>query len=233
VAEISGELRLAPSTTHRFLRALIALGFVAQDDQTSAYEATLKLFNLGNMVIAKFNISERLLPVMRRVAEQVGESVSLVMMEGFEGVLLERVEGRQGVQVFTKYRRGPLYCTAGGKAILSAFDSPMLDKYLSCTPLVARTSFTLTTAEELKQELEKVRCDGYAVDNQELEVGAKCVGVPIGLANAHMAMSVSALAPRMTDQRIRDIAAVLRKTLAEAGFLGQLKRGAKSKGMGR
>ena len=81
LAEISKEVRLAPSTAHRFLRALISLEFVRQDSKTSNYAPTLKLFNLGSMVMARFNLAERLLPAMRKISDRTGESVSLVIRE--------------------------------------------------------------------------------------------------------------------------------------------------------
>jgi DNA-binding IclR family transcriptional regulator len=225
LAEISQELRLAPSTTHRFLKALTALGFVTQDPRTSVYRATLKLFNLGRAVVSQFNLSERLLPVMRQTAEEVGESVSLVLREGLEGVLLERVQGREGVQVFGKYRSNPLYCTAAGKAILSCFDDESLRKYLQHTPLKRRTEYTITDPAVLKREVERIRRDGFAIDNQELEVGAMCVAVPLTLTNDLMAaLSVSALAPRMTEDRMREIAAILNNALADAALTPQESR---------
>ena len=151
LVQISKEMGLAPSTTHRFLRSLMALDFVRQDRHTEHYQATLKLFNLGSMVISRFNLSERLLPAMRRIAEQIGESVSLTLLESLEGVLLERVEGKQGVQVFTKYRRVPLYCTAAGKAILAGLDKKSFETYLGRTQLSKRTEFTLTDVLSMRQ----------------------------------------------------------------------------------
>jgi IclR family acetate operon transcriptional repressor len=159
---------------------------------------------------------------MRRIAEQVGESVSLVLRQGVEGVLLERVQGRQGVQVFGEYRSNPLYCTAAGKAILSCFDDESLQEYLKHAPLKGLTQYTLTNPADLKREVERIRREGFAIDNQELEMGAMCVAVPLMLANDLMAaISVSALAPRMTERRIREIVAILNKALAEAGLGSQ------------
>jgi DNA-binding IclR family transcriptional regulator len=219
LAEISKELRLAPSTTHRFLRALISSEFVRKDNRTSSYEATLKLFNLGSMVMAQFNLSERLLPIMRKIAEQTEDAVSLVLRESLEGILLERIEGR-GVQVFAKYRRVPLYCTAAGKAILSCFDDKTLSKYLSRTRLTAKTQYTIVNAAELRREVEKIKREGVSIDNQEAVVGAKCIAVPLTLNAELMAsLSVSALAPRMTDERLREIALLLKKAVAESGLL--------------
>lgn len=221
LVQISKGLRLAPSTVHRFLRSLMALGFVSQDRRTEHYQATLKLFNLGSMVISRFNLSERLLPAMRRVADQTGELVSLTFRESFEGVVLERVVGKHGVPVFNKYRRMPLYCTAAGKAILAGFDKKSLETYLSRTQLKRRTAFTLTDAASIRQEIINIRRQGMAVDNQELEMGAKCVAVPLILANGMVAaISVSALAPRMTNKRMREIVQILNKALGGVGFSG-------------
>jgi DNA-binding IclR family transcriptional regulator len=219
LAEISRQLELAPSTTHRFLKALTALGFVSQDPKTSIYRATLKLFNLGRVVVSQLNLSERLLPVMRQIAEQVGESVTLVLREGAEGVLIERVQGREGVQVFARYRSNPLYCTAAGKAVLACFDAESLQEYLRKTSFISRTQYTLTNPLDLEREVDRIRREGFAIDNQELEIGAMCVAVPLMLTNDLMAaVSVSALAPRMTEQRMRAIAAILSEALAEAGL---------------
>jgi len=219
LAEVSKELHLAPSTAHRFLRALISAEFVRQDPRTSTYEATLKLFNLGSMVMAKFHLSERLLPIMRKVAWETENAVSLVLREGLEGILVERIEGR-GVQVFAKYRRVPLYCTAAGKAILSRFDEKSLAKYLGSSKLVAKTPYTITKPADLRAELENIRREGFAVDNEEAEIGAKCVAVPLTLASELMAaVSASALAPKMTDQHMREIATLIKEAIAEAGLL--------------
>ncbi|HXN65067.1 MAG TPA: IclR family transcriptional regulator [Candidatus Acidoferrales bacterium] len=216
LSHIAAEIGMAPSTVHRFLRTLITLGFVSQDQRTEGYQATLKLFNLGAIIVSRFNLVERALPAMRKIAEQLGESVSLTFREGLEGILLERVEGREGVQVFTKYRRVPLYCTAAGKAILAGFDSKSLGNYLGCVSLKARTEFTFTNVSDLQAELSKVRRLGFAVDNQELEIGAKCVAVPIALSDTMFAaISVSALAPRMTNSRILQIAHILKAAVAD------------------
>lgn len=219
LAEISKELHLAPSTAHRFLRALIVADFVRQDPRTNTYEATLKLFNLGSMVIAKFHLSERLVPVLRKIAWETEDAASLVLREGLEGILLERIEGR-GVQVFAKYRRVPLYCTAAGKAILSLFDENSLAKYFASTKLAAKTPHTITKPSELRSELEKIRREGVSLDHEEAEMGARCVAVPLTLATELMAaVSVSALAPKMTDRRMREIAALIKQAISEAGLL--------------
>jgi DNA-binding IclR family transcriptional regulator len=171
------------------------------------------------MVMAHFRLSERLLPTMRRIAEQIDEAVSLVIRESFEGLLLERVEATQGVQVFTKYRRVPLYCTAAGKAILAALDENALELYLSRAELKSKTQFTLTNPADLRREVERIRHQGFAIDNQELEMGARCVAVPLMLTTEVIAaLSVSALAPRMGDRKIREIASIMKSSITECGF---------------
>lgn len=216
LGEISRELQLPPSTTHRLLATLSGAGFVSQELHTDRYMATLKLFNLGSMVLSQFNLSEMLLPTMRRIADQVGESVSLVVLEGNEGVLLERVAGSRGLQVFSKYRRVPLYCTAAGKALLAGFDDKSLENYLSRTPLKRLTQSTICTSSALRTEMERIHAVGYAVDREEVEKGARCVAVPLVFARGTpAAVSVSALAPRMTENRIKEIATYLKKVLRD------------------
>jgi IclR family transcriptional regulator, KDG regulon repressor len=219
LADISKTLKLAPSTTHRFLRTLVGLGFVVQDKTTDRYQATLKLFDLGSMVLGRFNLPERLLPTMRRIADQVADAVSLVVREGTEGVLLERVEAAQEFQVFTKYRRIPLYCSAAGKVLLAGFDSANLQGYLARTVLQPLTENTITDTTRLRQEIEKIRKMGFSIDNEELQMGARCVAVPLVLTNDTVAsLSVSGLTPRMTDMRIGGLVAILRTAIAELGF---------------
>lgn len=218
LAEISQRVQLPASTTHRLLRTLMRAGYIAQEEHTERYVATLKLFNLGSMVLSRFSLAERLLPMMRRLAEEIGESVSLVVLEGMEGVLLERVAGSRGMQVFSKYRRVPLYCTAAGKAILSGFDEQRLEHYLARTPLERHTENTICTAARLKDELAKIRASGFAVDNEEIEKGARCVAVPVTFVDGTpAAISVSALAPRMDEKTIQEIARRLKKHLNSLG----------------
>lgn len=220
LAEISNDLRLPPSTTHRLLATLMWMGFVSQDKRTEHYQATLKLFNLGSVVLSRFNLSEKLLPSMRRIADQIGESVSLVVREGMEGVLLERIEGTQGVQIFSKYRRVSLYCTAAGKAILAGFDSKGFEDFLARTTFKSLTTNTITSPAALRLEIEKVRRMGFAVDDEEMEKGARCVAVPLTLTNDTVAaVSVSGLAPRMMPKRIREIAVVMKREIGGVGFV--------------
>lgn len=216
LGRIARLLRLAPSTTHRLLRTLVSQGYVSQEASTGRYQATLKLHHLGHMVSGKFHYVETILPWMRRVAERLGESVTLVGLDGEEGILLERVESSEGIQVFAKYPRVPLYCTAVGKSILSTLPPNLLDTYLQRVRLEARTANTITDPEAFRREIAKVRQAGFALDREELFEGIRCVAVPLAwVEHCPTALGVSALSSRLSPTVTADVARLLASVNAQ------------------
>ena len=218
VAELSRALGLASSTTHRLLQILKQLGYVTQNQETARYLAGMKIAALGGVVLTRYSIKERVLPLIREAAQTVGESVSLTSLQGDEGILLKRVEGTRALQVVTRNRRVPLYCTAAGKAMLACLDAGLVNSYLGRTPLNPITQYTITSPATLRVEIEQIRRLGYALDQVEFGAGMRCVAVPVLIRNDNLAaISISALAPRFTKQRMEEVAACLQQIVVKHG----------------
>src|SRR5258706_72639 len=191
---------LHPSTAHRILGALVNDGLVERVDPGS-YRLGIRLLELGNLVKARISVREHPLPHMRELHAATGEAVNLSVRRDDEIVYVERTSsGRSLMQVVNIVgARAPLHITAVGKLFLLEDGSEGLRSYAQRTHLPQFTRNTLTTVSALEKELERIRRNGYAVDNEEAELGVRCIGAGVrNDAGALVAgLSVSAPADRM------------------------------------
>jgi len=197
LAQASG---LHPSTTHRILGALVNDRVVERVDPGS-YRLGIRLLELGNLVKARISVREHALPYMRELHTQTGEAVNLSVRRDDEIVYVERTSsGRSLMRVVNIVgARAPLHITAVGKLFLLEDGADGLRDYAQRTHLPQFTRNTLTSVGALEKELERIRRNGYAADNEEAELGVRCIGVGVhddtGLMVA--GLSVSAPAERM------------------------------------
>jgi DNA-binding IclR family transcriptional regulator len=219
VKELSKELSLPPSTIHRLLSTLRELGYVNQDRPTGRYEASVRVAFLGNSVLQRYRLADRVAPLMRDISVQTGESVSLVVLQDKSGVLLEKVEGTTPMQVSQSFRNVPLYCTAAGKVILSTRNEDEIEAYIADTPFAPVTQYTISTANDLRKELRAVKERGYAIDLEEYSLGARCVAVAFFVGSGTPAsLSISSLASRLPERRIKQIATTMQGLIENHGF---------------
>jgi DNA-binding IclR family transcriptional regulator len=197
LAQASG---LHPSTTHRILGAMVNDRLVERVDPGS-YRLGIRLLELGNLVKARISVRDHALPHMRELHAQTGEAVNLSVRRDDEIVYIERTSsGRSLMRVVNIVgARAPLHITAVGKLFLLADGTEGLRGYAQRTHLPQFTHNTLTSVGALEKELERIRRNGYASDNEEAELGVRCIGAGVhddtGLLVA--GLSVSAPAERM------------------------------------
>lgn len=179
--EMSNELGINQSTLLRFLLTLENNGYVAQEMDTSRYFLTMKLCKVANMISGTVRISDIVLPHIRKISETLNQSVSCAIEKDGVIVYVETVRGPQ--EILSSTRRigsiSPMHCTDIGKLILSDKKEKEIDEILLKSGMTAYTENTLTTKQQLFQELNIIRSQGYAIDNEECEMGAKSVAVPI------------------------------------------------------
>ncbi len=191
---------LHPSTTHRILGALVAGGMAERAD-AGAYRLGIRLLELGNLVKARISVREQALPFMRELHAATGEAVNLSVRRDDEIVYVERTSGGKSLMRVVNIvgARAPLHITAVGKLFLLEDGPEGLKRYAQATRLPAFTRNTLASAPALERELERIRRNGYAVDNEEAELGVRCIGAGVrddaGVLVA--GLSVSAPAERM------------------------------------
>ncbi len=215
VTEIGRRLGLSKSTVFRFLASMEKLGVVQKGPDTGKYHLGLTLFELGNRVLIKKNLIDRFHPILEDLAHQVREIVNLAGLFQGELIYLDKIEANRSLQIRT-YVGFHVYphCTALGKAILAHMNEGEVRRILQEKGLPARTEKTITDPEQLFQELEKIRRDGYALDDEEFEYGLRCLAVPVFDPQNHVMASISISAPAMkiTDKTISRYVEKLRET---------------------
>ncbi|UCF98110.1 MAG: IclR family transcriptional regulator [Spirochaetaceae bacterium] len=201
------------STVYRFLVSLIDLGFVYQDPQTEKYGLTLKLFEIGMSVLERMELWREAEPIVEEIARVTGETVHLATLDEDELVYLGKIESTRTLRVSMMSRVGrsaPAYCTGVGKTLLAYLPRKRLDRILKKEKLVRYTDKTIVSRAHLERELSSIRKNGYAIDNEEHEIGVRCVAAPLRNNNSAVcgAVSVSIPTVRLPDEEIpryRDI----------------------------
>lgn len=199
---------LAKSTVHRLLASLVGLGYVVQEGGTGRYRLTLKMFELSSGIVNSMDIMGVAKAHLERLAQRTGEAVHLVIRDGQDIVYIYKTENGPMRMSSRVGLRSPLYCTGVGKAILATLPSEEVAEIWSHSQLKKLTVRTVTELPQLQAQLAEVRANGYAVDDEENELGVRCVAVAIPGADgrAESAFSISGLTPYMTPERIRRIA---------------------------
>ena len=179
--DLAAGLFMPPSTILRFLNALMARNYVAQESTTGRYYLTYKLCGISDSVRRNSKLQTISLPYMRELSKETEETVNLCIEYNMMVMYIESVSGISKALVTQQYigHIAPMHCTAVGKLMLLNYDSKGLRFFLETKGLPRYTEGTITDANELTKELHIIKSRGYAYDNEECEVGLCCVGVPI------------------------------------------------------
>ena len=200
--EISEKTGLHPSTAHRILNDLTIGRFVDRPEPGS-YRLGMRLLELGNLVKARLNVRDAALIPMRELHKQIQQPVNLSMRQGDEIVYIERAfSERSGMQVVRAIGgRAPLHLTSVGKLFLSVDEPMKVRSYATRTGLSGHTRNSITQLAVLERELSKVRQYGIARDNEELELGVRCIaaGIYDDQGKLLAGLSISAPADRMDE----------------------------------
>ena len=200
--EISEKTGLHPSTAHRILNDLTIGRFVDRPEPGS-YRLGMRLLELGNMVKARLNVRDAALAPMRDLHKLIQQPVNLSMRQGDEIVYIERAYSeRSGMQVVRAIGgRAPLHLTSVGKLCLSVAEPMKVRSYATRTGLSGHTKNSITQLPVLERELSKVRQYGIARDNEELELGVRCIaaGIYDDQGKLLAGLSISAPADRLDE----------------------------------
>lgn len=200
--DISEKAGLHPSTAHRILNDL-ATGRFVDRIQPGSYRLGMRLLELGNLVKGRLNVRDAAVVPMRELHKLTQQPVNLSVRQGDEIVYVERAfSERSGMQVVRAIGgRAPLHLTSVGKLFLAADDPQRIRAYAARTGLQGHTKNSLTQLETLERELSKVRQYGQANDNEELELGVRCMaaGIYDDQNKLVAGLSISAPSERMED----------------------------------
>ncbi|HEV2272709.1 MAG TPA: IclR family transcriptional regulator [Acidobacteriaceae bacterium] len=208
LAEVCQRMNLHKSTAHRSLMVLERSALIERTPE-NRYRLGLKLYDLGNRAVEQVDLRTRVHPFFRRLAAQVGETVHLSVLQKTSIVYLDKVEPNRRVCISSRTgTSNPVYCTSMGKAMLAFQPPDVIEQIVSKIRFVRYTHKTLDSKEALLRALERVRRRGYAIDDQEIEIGVRCIGAPIFNERnyAIAAVSVSGPASRITAPTMPEIA---------------------------
>ena len=214
---LAQETGLAKSTVHRLLASLVSLGYAAQEPETGRYRLTLKMFELSSGIVDSMDIMGVAKAHLERLSQRTGEAVHLVIRDAQDIVYIYKTESGPMRMSSRVGLRSPLYCTGVGKAILATLTEEEVEDVWRHSNPQKLTGRTVTDLPALCAQLNEVRACGYAIDDEENELGIRCVAlaIPGPGGKADSAFSISGLAPYMTPERIRRIAALALETRAD------------------
>ena len=196
------------SSISRILRTLASEGFVEKNPLNSKYRLGLKLLELANQVLGRYELRDLAASHMEALAQETGEIVHLAVLDKADIVYLEKRGGGQTLTVATKVGgRNPAHASAMGKVLLSGLAPEDLDRLLVWGTLVRLTPRTIVERGRLLKELRQVREQGFAVDDEESFPGIRCVAAPIRGMGDRVIAAISVTVPkqRMPRQRIEEI----------------------------
>ena len=207
VTGVARQLGFNRAGSHRFLATLRALGYV-EKDADDRYHLTFKLLELGLKAANRFEIRRIARPYMLELSLAFKETVNLGHFDGKNILHLDKIDSTEILRMDSPIgSHAPAYCTALGKAILAHQSPERLTAYLTRVKLKAHGPNTITAKKQLRRVLEAIRADGFAVDDEELSAGLRCVAAPVfdHRGDAVYAISLSGPAQRMGAERIQQM----------------------------
>ena len=218
LAKVTG---LHPSTAHRILNDLVTKRFVDRSEPGS-YRLGMRLLELGNIVKSRLDVREASLEFMRTLHRKTQQTVNLSVRQGDEIVYIDRAfSERSGMQVVRAIGgRAPLHLTSTGTLFLSVDDAKLVRAYATRTGLAGHNRNSITDLAKLERDLSLVRARGYARDNEELELGVRCMAAGIRDDSGHIiaGLSISAPADRLQEEWLEDLVATAQAISAVLGY---------------
>lgn len=197
--ELAFRLGLTRSNTHRTLQTLEHAGYISRNEQDGSYRATIRLFEIGARQLKQLDVRREACAAMLSLAEETDETVLLSILNGFDVVYIDKVDGASAIRAYCSIGdRTPAYAVSTGKALLAYKPSEYVESHLDS--LQKHTPKTIILAEKFKEEMEKIRHQGYAIDIGEWnsEVGGVAVPIFDGLQQPVAALGISAPLKRLT-----------------------------------
>lgn len=207
--DIAQKTGIPSSTALRMLTTLMSLGYVSQDTATLRYYLSLKFAYLGNCVTSQLSIRDIAHPVLIALSKACGESVCLAQEQNREVVYIDISDGPDNMLKITQYigKRAPLHCTGVGKIMLLNYTEDQIRGIAEEKGMQALTKNTITSLDTLIREVDAIRERGYALDDEECELGARCIAVGVTDYTGKIVAGISMSGPisRMTVKRIEEV----------------------------
>ena len=219
VSDLSRQVGLSRSTTHRYVATLAALGYLQQDVPTRKYRLGPRVLDLGFSAINSMELRHISAPHLQQLSEATGHTVNMAVLDGADIVYIERCRSsRAGRDIDLNLHAGsrlPAYCTSMGKVLLAFLPAQQLKAVLATMQLARRGPNTITTKRALVQELERVREQGLAVNNEELAYGLRSIAAPVWSQTGDVVAAINIAVHRSLvsmDELQDELAAALKRT---------------------
>ena len=217
--DLSNELDLNKSTVHRILNSLICMDYVRQDSETLKYSLSFKFCRISTQILAQNNMIDTARPYLKQLAEQSGETVHLVQIDGINAVYIDKVESAHNtVRLVSMVGKSiPLYCSGVGKAMLAEMSDDKIKAVWDASDIHPLTDYTVTDFNQFQTLIADARKNGYSLDNEENELGVRCIAVSLKSFSGKPSYAISISAPkdRMSDERIAELKEQILTTKAQ------------------
>jgi len=228
VTEISNNLNYGVSATYHLLNTLRLCNIIEQDKDTKKYRIGFELFRISSIAKNQNSLANIAQVHLDKLKEAVGETSNLVTLDDNNIVYIAQSESSNLLKMFTQLgARVPFYCTGAGKVLLAYQTKEVQNYILDKTDLTKYTKNTLTTKEELINEFKIIKIQGYALDNEERELGVTCIAAPIFDCYNEVVASISVSGPtsRLKEKGLKAIINHVIRTSEELSFkLGYIKK---------
>jgi DNA-binding IclR family transcriptional regulator len=218
ISEISRSLGLPKSSTYLVLKTLEQGAYLRRNPRSRRYSFGSSLVTLSRKVLDNLDLREVATPVLNRLMRQTGIIVHLAVLEGNEAVIIDRSEPL-GCSAGADWigRRLDVNCTGVGKALVAFLPSDQFEEVITAKRFARHNENTIVTIRGLKRELAKIREQGYALDDEEDELGVRCIGVPVLDIHQRLiaAISLAGTTEQIPIDRVRALARVLKQAASE------------------
>jgi IclR family acetate operon transcriptional repressor len=212
-ADVADEFDISKSTAHRYLTTLEELSII-QRDERDRFHFGFRLVELTGAYLSNNDLRSESHELIRELSSQTQETVHLAIPTDQGIVYIDRVDSTHSIRMASQIGSVvPYHSTALGKAIL-AYYSPAKVREIIQYGLPQKTSHTITSADQLLAEIEQIRREGFSIDNEENEIGVRCVGAPIFDYSGSVigAISISGPITRMDEKRCLELGPIIRET---------------------
>ena len=207
LSQLTQKLQLPRSTCHALLLTFRRCGYVQPDEETGRYRLGFRLYALANMALSGIGVRDHAAPVLYRLMQETGLTVHLGILEEGEAILIDRIEPPGAAKVATWIgRRMGLHCTAVGKALIARLPSIELDDLIRKQGLLRHNENTIASMRQLRLACEEVQQLGYSVDDEEEEIGVRCIGAPVFNDKGEVVAAISVSGARAQLENISETA---------------------------
>ncbi|GHA53162.1 DNA-binding transcriptional regulator KdgR [Photobacterium aphoticum] len=204
ITDLSQRLMMSKSTVYRFLQTMKTLGYVSQEGEADKYALTLKLFELGAKSLENVDLIALCDREMQKISQQTNEALHLGALDDNAIIYIHKIDSGYNLSMQSRIgRRNPLYSTAIGKVLLAYQAEAFVRDTLKDVEFIKHTEKTLENIEQLLNELNDVKANVYAEDNEEQEPGLRCIAAPVfdRFGNVIAALSISLPTIRFDEKR--------------------------------